>query len=507
MSPTRKIRIYYQVFFLVLFLALLGIAQERWIGRHAVSLFLYADPLVGIGSAIASRALAKPLLLGLVLLLATLVFGRFFCGWICPYGTLHQFVGWAAGRFSKRERLEKNAYRPIYALKYVVLVAFLVMAVFGVMQIGLLDPIVLFTRAGATLLVPSLDEALRAVHLPALSVRPRFHHQAFVTASLFLGFLSLNLWIPRFFCRALCPLGALLGVVSRFSLWRIRKDENACTGCRLCQVECEGAADPLGEVRKAECYVCWKCVDVCKGNALRYTFYPSDAGSVPAPDLQRRRLLAGIATGLILPPILISAGTGRRRSRPDLIRPPGTRAEPDFLELCVKCDACVRVCPTNVIQPSFLEGGVEALWTPLLDMRIGYCELNCTLCGQVCPTTAIRPITLDEKLGRGDFDGEPIRLGTAFFDRGRCLPWAMDTPCVVCEEVCPVSPKAIFTREEAVVGRDGEVLTLKRPYMDPARCIGCGLCQHSCPVEDKPAVRVTSVGETRGGGETRLLLR
>jgi ferredoxin len=118
----------------------------------------------------------------------------------------------------------------------------------------------------------------------------------------------------------------------------------------------------------------------------------------------------------------------------------------------------MRVCPTNVIQPAMLEAGLEGLWTPILNFRVGTsgCQLNCIACGNVCPTAAIRPLSLDEKLGRGAFEPTgPVRIGTAFVDRGRCLPWAMDTPCIVCQENCPVSPKAIFLREEFQVVRDG----------------------------------------------------
>jgi len=123
----------------------------------------------------------------------------------------------------------------------------------------------------------------------------------------------------------------------------------------------------------------------------------------------------------------------------------------------------MRVCPTNVIQPGSIAGGLENLWTPVLNNRIGSsgCQLNCVACGQVCPTSAIRPITLSEKLGVNEFaDVGPIRLGTTFVDRNRCLPWAMDKPCIVCEENCPVSPKAIYTQECFNTIRDG-ILTVK----------------------------------------------
>ncbi|MHC4737171.1 MAG: 4Fe-4S dicluster domain-containing protein, partial [Planctomycetota bacterium] len=132
-----------------------------------------------------------------------------------------------------------------------------------------------------------------------------------------------------------------------------------------------------------------------------------------------------------------------------VIRPPGALAEKEFLKRCIKCGQCMRVCPTNVLQPGGIVGGLENLWTPALNNRIGSsgCQLNCVACGQVCPTSAIRPITLAEKLGEEEFaDVGPIKLGTAFFDRNRCLPWAMDKPCIVCEENCPLSPKAIYQK-------------------------------------------------------------
>ena len=131
---------------------------------------------------------------------------------------------------------------------------------------------------------------------------------------------------------------------------------------------------------------------------------------------------------------------------------------------------------------------------------------HCTLCGEVCPTGAIQKISIEQKLGIGQFtDLGPVKTGTAFYDRGRCLPWAMDTPCVVCEEVCPTSPKAIYSREVEITNRWGEKVVLTRPYVDPEVCIGCGICEHECPVQDHRAIRVTAVGETRSKERSLLL--
>ena len=160
-----------------------------------------------------------------------------------------------------------------------------------------------------------------------------------------------------------------------------------------------------------------------------------------------------------------------------------------------------------MLQPSTLEqGGLEGLWTPVMDFAVGFCQLNCTLCSEVCPTGAIQKISIEEKNGLNAFaEKGPIRVGTAFFDRGRCLPWAMETPCVVCEEVCPVTPKAIGTYDEEFERWDGEVVTLNKPYMRPELCIGCGICEHECPVLDDAAVYVTAIGETRDDDRTLLL--
>jgi formate hydrogenlyase subunit 6/NADH:ubiquinone oxidoreductase subunit I len=159
---------------------------------------------------------------------------------------------------------------------------------------------------------------------------------------------------------------------------------------------------------------------------------------------------------------------------------------------------CARSCPTGVIQLATSEAGIEGFWTPVMRFDAGYCEVSCVLCGHVCPTGAIQALTPSAKLGQESPDRGPVRIGTAFYDLGRCLPWAMDTPCVVCEEVCPVSPKAIWTREVVIQARDGSTVTLKRPQIDPTRCTGCGICQYHCPVKDLPAIRVSAVGESRG---------
>ncbi len=531
-----------QIFFLLLFLVLLVFTSlHSMIGttsdmhlRGPVRLFFEWDPLVAVANALATHALYRGLLWSLVILLPTLLLGRFFCGWICPMGTLQHFVGNMPSEAKRgKQRIEANRYKRWQTVKYVVLLAGLVAACFGSMAIGWLDPFSLLVRSIGLSILPAFNIATRALLAPlegshvgaikatggtihavlqffVLDFRQAHFAQGLVLGILFVVILAASLRVTRFWCRSICPLGALLGAVSRWSVLGLHKDSDSCDKCNRCLMHCQGGDDPIGGVpwRKAECLMCMNCVGSCPHNSLVFRFFRSEK-EVASPDLGRRRTLTGIAAGAVVVP-LMRANTGMGKSRNErLLRPPGALDEPEFLSRCIRCGECMKVCPNNSLHPTLEEAGLEGLWTPTLVPRIGYCEPSCVLCSEVCPTGAIWQITPREKgwvVGVGQ-QNQPVRLGTAFYDRGRCLPWAMATDCIVCEEWCPVSPKAIYLEEAQVIDSAGSTKILKQPRVDPSRCVGCGACEFACPLEEHPAIYVTSIGESRSPSSQILLNR
>ncbi len=274
-------------------------------------------------------------------------------------------------------------------------------------------------------------------------------------------------------------------------------------------MRCQGGDDPIGGVpwRQPECHLCLNCIDECPEHGLQFKFFPAQKSI--GTNLQRRKVLTGLAAGAAVVPLLRSTPGFAVERQERLLRPPGALDEEYFLSRCIRCGECMKVCPNNALHPALTEAGLEGLWTPVMVPRIGYCESSCVLCSEVCPTGAIWEITAKEKgwETRVAGDAKPISLGTAFFDRGRCLPWAMATPCIVCEEWCPTSPKAIYLQPAAVADAEGHLVQVKQPLIDPHLCVGCGACEYACPVQDRPAVYVTSVGESRSRTNQILLNR
>src|SRR6516165_9378407 len=420
--------------------------------------FLLADPFVAAMTVLSTHTVYRGLLWSIGLLALTLVFGRVFCGWICPFGTLHHFFAWIfPSRYGRgNKRVESNKTYSRQRVKYYLLYAFLAAGVTGSAIGGLFDPICVAVRAIGLAVIPAAQWIAGGVNtlLAVTGLRPLqlaadggqdflagtvwqnkqfYYHQTWLVGSLFVAVLFMNRFVPRFWCRVLCPLGSFLGVFARFALFGMEKDHAKCTDCNLCLVNCQGADSPQGGVkwRQDECHMCLNCENACPEDVIKFRLLPNRKSALVKPDTQRRTLIATAGAGAVFIPAARIADSLDVNYHSKVIRPPGAVEERAFLERCIRCAECMKVCPNNALHPAFFEAGIEGLWTPIMIPRVGYCEFSCVLCGQVCPTGAIQKISEKEKMGIGQ---PPIKVGTAFYDHGRCLPWSMQTPCIVCEE-------------------------------------------------------------------------
>jgi len=544
-ATLARLRRISQILFFVLFLVLLVKTQAPESLRAAkgdirlpypVGIFLQADPLIAIVTALSSHALYKGLLWSLVIIIPTLFLGRFFCGWICPLGSLNHFFGsWKSEKKRGKQLLESNRYKGWQRLKYYILIAVLVAAVFGSALAGVFDPIPLTVRSLGISILPGLNYGINAaldamyrsdagiirtiadgfnlaLRQVVMSYKQPYFREGLFLGLIFITIMVLNLRVTRFWCRALCPLGALLGWMSRWSVFGLQKNPSRCDGCNRCLLHCQGGDDPVPGTkwRKAECHLCLNCVDDCPTIGIEFKFFPTTGETIEIPNLQRRKVLAGLAVGAAALPVFRSTAGYAVEQNDLLIRPPGALNEANFLDRCIRCGECMKVCPNNALHPTLMQAGLEGIWTPVLVPRIGYCEPSCSLCSQTCPTGAIWEFNLNQKgwvAETAKKNTKPIRIGTAFYDRGRCLPWAMATDCIVCEEWCPTSPKAIYLRPAEVVDSAGNVKPVRQPWVDPSLCVGCGACEYCCPIKDRPAVHITSIGESRSKTNQILLGR
>lgn len=491
----RRLRRLVQSLILLIFVVSLWrlSAPGEWLVNPA--LFFQADPLAMLATAVAERTWLPGLGLTCGVILATLVLGRVWCGWLCPLGTA--LDGWAGlTRRLRRNPLREDEPGRASRLKYWLLAGIGAAAVGGVQLAFIFDPLAIAVRTLSFILNPlvnggaesffgwlipatdydaRLEAIYRALHDSVFAtVTPVFPHTGLILLVALLVF-ALALLRRRYWCRNLCPLGALLALASRAP--RLRRVVGKCRAeCDACRDRCRmNAIRGDRSYRPAECVLCWDCAADCPGET-GFAFRRPAAAPAPAETgLSRRRVLEYLLGGVAVAVVARAGGQPPAAVAP--LRPPGALPEPAFVERCIRCGNCMQVCITNVLQPSLFDTGAGGVWTPRLDLAIGYCEYQCTLCGEVCPTGAIRRLTVAEK--------KALVIGLAEINRAHCIPFIADESCLVCEEHCPTSPKAIVTT--AGLGR------ARAPVIVPERCIGCGICVTRCPARVKGAIRVRPV--------------
>ncbi len=472
--------------------------------EYAVNILFRLDPLLALCASVAGGALIALMWPALVTIALTLILGRFFCGWVCPMGTL---IDSCHNMIRPKSEGGERKYR---SWKFYLLGFLLIGAWLGLPAAGYFDPFSILVRSLALAVDPALNalsttfftltyrEApgwvnvvtepvysfLKATILP---FSQKYYELTVLSLAILLVVFILERLERRFFCRNLCPLGAILAVTARFSFLRGMAGAK-CGKCRNCQEVCRmGAIDSDKNISPLDCNLCLDCIHHCPGNKISFNL-GKISGPIPAFDLSRRSFVGSLALGATLP-FFLKSRTFARQADPLLIRPPGALPEDDFVGRCVRCGECMKVCIGNGLQPAFLQGGLEGMFSPVLKARTGYCEYNCTLCGQVCPTGAIEKLAVEKK--------KKVKIGNAWFDKNRCLPHAKGIPCIVCEEHCPTHDKAIKFKEAVVENIRGENVRVKQPYLVDQLCVGCGICETKCPLSGDSAVIVTSAGESR----------
>lgn len=485
----KRVRLFIGLIFLLcitlLFLDTWDIIPEKW---YNYLLYLQFTPsLLKFISVLSFSVLGF-----LIVLVLTLIFGRVYCSAICPLGLFQDVVSRVGGWFNRKNRRYKYR-KPLNVLRYGFLGITALLLLLGMIQLVLLlDPYSIFGRTvsyfmkpvlvGANNLGAGLLKLVDVYTLAKLDLQPI----PFLTYLIPLFFLILVVRLAwkygRLYCNTVCPVGTLLGFLSRYSLLKVRMNESSCTKCGRCAAACKAQCIDFRKMQidYSRCVACFNCLPVCKDEAIAFGMKPAvpaeEGGSTP--DMNKRRNMAGLV-GILAGMSTLTRGqnvpvpTQDTRVKEDKIypvSPPGSVSIDNFTSQCTACSLCVTACPTHVLQPSFKQYGLAGMMQPHMDYHAGFCNFECVKCSEVCPTGAILPIALEAK--------KLTQLGKAIFIQDNCIVRTDNTDCGACSEHCPT--KAVHM----IPYKDNLVI----PEVDTSICIGCGACEYACPTKPYKAI-------------------
>ncbi|NCC24736.1 MAG: 4Fe-4S dicluster domain-containing protein [Deltaproteobacteria bacterium] len=430
-----------------------------------------------------------------IVVVLTVLLGRVYCSTICPLGTFQDLTGYVARKKEAKKRFEFS--RPHNGLRYGILTLTVILFVFGNgFLLNLLDPFSGFGRILSNIVRPAVLALNNgaAILLEAMGVHSLYLVHwgpvAPLSVAVALATMALVIWLSarrgRLYCNTVCPVGALLGLLSRFSFLRIGIDPDSCRGCRACERACKAGCINLETktVDVGRCVACYNCLAVCRDKALRFEVRWPRRSSGKGLAMERR--------GFILNSALWVAGVSgfgeqtRKivQARPTTIpipmtgpvSPPGSKSVKHFTSTCTACHLCVSACPTRVLAPSLLEYGFFGMMQPRMDFHSGFCNFECTVCLNICPSGAILPLApTDKKL---------TQLGVATFIKENCVVHTDKTDCGACSEHCPT--KAV----RMVPYPNPAEKPLVIPEVKSEYCIGCGACEFACPTKPFKAIYV-----------------
>ncbi len=443
--------------------------------------------------------LALNVLVILLLILLTLLLGRVYCSVVCPLGIFQDVVSRVSGLRRKKRR--RFAYSPaVNWLRYSFFVLFLVAVVAGFVAFAsLLDPYAAYGRMASHLLAP----VYRWGNNVLAGVAERFDSYAFYSTELWLKNVPVLLvavvtlivlcvlaWQNgRTYCNTVCPVGTVLGFLSRYSLFRPVIDTEKCTHCHLCARTCKASCIDSARTRidLSRCVACFGCLDTCRQGAIVYRsrFQQSDtAAAKPTnPDKERRLFLStaflfAASAALKAQEKKVDGGLAiiedkKKPERATRLVPPGSQRLRHFARHCTACQLCVSACPNQVLRPS---SDFQMFMQPEMSYERGYCRPECTKCSEVCPAGAIRPVTPAEK--------SAIQIGHAVWIADNCVPMTDGVKCDNCARHCPVGAISM------IPSVPDDAFSPAIPVVNTERCIGCGACENLCPARPFSAMYV-----------------